>query len=168
MPSSQSSPHNMPRFSKSARVPYTPAQAFDLVSDIARYPDFIKWITAMRVSDVRLDEAGITHSRGDAVVGFKGFVERFSTGVVADPAVGTVVASLINGPFRALRAQWTITPLERGGADIALEINYEFRNVLIAMLAAANHDTAVNRIMSAFLTEAQKRYGSGPSASVPV
>ncbi len=67
----------MPRFSKSARVPYTPAQAFDLVSDIARYPDFIKWITAMRVSDVRLDEAGITHSRGDAVVGFKGLLSGF-------------------------------------------------------------------------------------------
>ncbi len=81
--------------------------------------------------------------------------------MVADPGCGTVVASLIKGPFRALRAQWTITPLERGGADIALEINYEFRNVLIAMLAAANHDMAVDRIMSAFLTEAQKRYGSG-------
>ena len=148
----------MPRFSKSVRVPYTPAQAFDLVSDIGRYPDFIKWITAMRVSDVRVDDAGATHCQGDAVVGFKGFVERFSTGVVADPAAGTVIASLIKGPFRALRAQWTITPLERGGSDI----------VLIAMLAAANHDIAVDRIMSAFLAEAQKRYGPAPSASVPV
>lgn len=158
----------MPRFSKSVRVPYTTAQAFDLVSDIGRYPDFIKWITAMRVSDVRLDEAGATHCQGDAVVGFKGFVERFSTGVIADPVAGTVIASLIKGPFRALRAQWTITPVERGGADIALEIKYEFRNVLIAMLAAANHDLAVDRIMSAFLAEATKRFGPAPSASVPV
>ena len=41
----------MPHFSKSIRVPYTGEQAFDLVSDIRAYPDFIKWITAMRVSD---------------------------------------------------------------------------------------------------------------------
>jgi len=157
----------MPRFSKSVRVPYSKLQAFDLVSDIASYPDFIKWITAMRVSDARTDEADIHHARGDAVVGFKGFVERFSTAVAADPQAGTVVARLIKGPFRRLHAQWTILPLERGGTDIALEIDYEFRNVLIAMLAAANHDTAVDRIMSAFLVEAQKRYGQTPIASAP-
>lgn len=155
----------MPRFAKSVRVPYSKLQAFDLVSDIASYPDFIKWITAMRVSDARMDEAGVHHSRGDAIVGFKGFVERFSTGVVADPAKGTVVAKLIKGPFRRLHAQWTIIPLERGGTDIALEIDYEFRNMLIAVLAAANHDIAVDRIMSAFLIEAQKRFGSSPSVS---
>ena len=119
----------------------------------------------MRVSDARMDEAGVHHSRGDAIVGFKGFVERFSTGVVADPAKGTVVAKLIKGPFRRLHAQWTIIPLERGGTDIALEIDYEFRNMLIAVLAAANHDIAVDRIMSAFLIEAQKRFGSAPSVS---
>ena len=157
----------MPRFSKSVRVPYSKLQAFDLVSDIASYPDFIKWITAMRVSDTRTDEADIHHSRGDAGVGFKGFVERFSTAVSADPLAGTVVARLIKGPFRRLHAQWTIIPLERGGTDIALEIDYEFRNVLIAMLAAANHDIAVDRIMSAFLVEAQKRYGQTPIESAP-
>ena len=77
------------------------------------------------------------------------------------------MASLIKGPFRHLKAEWTILPVERGGCDIALQINYEFRNVLIAMLAAANHDIAVDRIMSAFLLEAQKRYGDAPNASVP-
>ncbi len=157
----------MPRFSKSVRVPYSTAQAFDLVSDVARYPEFIKWITALRVSEQRIDEAGVRHCRGDAVVGFKGFVERFSTSVSADAGTGAVIASLIKGPFRQLRAEWNIWPLERGGCDIGLQINYEFRNVLVAMLAAANHDIAVDRIMSAFLLEAEKRYGGSPSASVP-
>lgn len=156
----------MPRFSKSVRVPYSKLQAFDLVADIARYPDFIKWITAMRVSQERTDEAGIGYCRGDAVVGFKGFVERFSTSVAADPLAGTVIATLVTGPFRRLHAQWTIMPRDRG-TDIALEIDYEFRNVLIAMLAAANHDTAVDRIMSAFLVEARNRYGHAPIASAP-
>ncbi|KCZ94637.1 cyclase/dehydrase family protein [Hyphomonas johnsonii MHS-2] len=149
------------------RVPYSPAQAFDLVSDIASYPDFIKWITAMRVSGEQVDESGVRHMRGDAVVGFKGFVERFSTAVSADREQGTVVASLIQGPFRRLKAQWRIEPRAQGGADIALEIDYEFKNVLIAVLAAANHDTAVNRIMSAFLDEAKRRYAVTPSASAP-
>ena len=51
--------------------------------------------------------------------------------------------------------------------NLVSEIDYEFRNVLIAMLAAANHDIAVDRIMSAFLVEAQNRYGQAPIASAP-
>ncbi len=148
----------MAHFSKSVRVPYTPEQAFDLVSDIAKYPDFIRWITAMRVTDVRIGEDGVRECTGDAAVGFKGFVERFSTRVVAQPAEGRTVATLIRGPFRKLRAEWLITPLERG-CDIRLEIEYDFRNPFIGMLAAANHTVAVDRILGAFLQEAQRRYG---------
>lgn len=156
----------MPRFAKSVRVPYRPGDSFALVSDIARYPDFIKWITAMRVSDVRETGEGVREFLGDAAVGFKGFVERFSTRVVADMPKGRVTASLVRGPFRRLRAEWQITPLESGGSDIGLEIDYEFRNPIIGFLAAANHDLAVERILDAFLLEARKRFGAS-TASVP-
>ena len=132
----------MAHFSKSVRLPYTPEQAFDLVSDITRYPDFIKWITAMRVSDVQILDEGRSSSLGEAVIGFKGFTERFTTRVLKDPVAGSVVASLVKGPFRRLRAEWKITPVERG-ADVRLDIDYDFKNPFIGMLAAANHDIAV-------------------------
>jgi coenzyme Q-binding protein COQ10 len=158
-------PERMAHFSKSVRLPYTPEQAFDLVSDITRYPDFIKWITAMRVSDVQALDEGRSSSLGEAVIGFKGFTERFSTRVLKDPAAGSVVASLVKGPFRRLRAEWKITPVERG-ADVRLDIDYDFKNPFIGMLAAANHDIAVDRILNAFLAEGRRRY-SGPPSVVP-
>ena len=149
----------MPHFSKSIRVPYTGEQAFDLVSDIRAYPDFIKWITAMRVSDeVREADGGFT-CIGDAVVGFTGSVERFSPRVVGAPQAGKVTASLVKGPFRKLKAEWRISSVDRGGTDIALDIDYDFKNPFIGMLAAANHDLAVNKILAAFLEEASRRYG---------
>ena len=153
----------MPRFTKTLRVPYGPPQCFALVSDIARYPDFIKWITALRVSDVRAAGPGVTECLGEAVVGFKGFTERFATRVVADEHAQRVTASLVRGPFRKLFAEWRITESVQGASDVSLEINYEFRNPIIGFLAAANHDLAVDRILNAFLEEAQKRY-SAPSA----
>ena len=149
----------MAHFSKSVRLPYTPEQAFELVSDIRRYPDFIKWITAMRVSEEEALDEGRSSCLGDAVIGFKGFVERFSTRVVKDPAAGTVVASLVKGPFRRLRAEWRLTPQERG-TDVRLDIDYDFTNAFIGMLAAANHDLAVDRILSAFLDEGRRRYSA--------
>ncbi len=153
----------MPRFSQSIRVPYGPADCFLLVSDIARYPQFIKWITAMRVTGLRDIGPGVTECQGEAVVGFKGFTERFTTQVVADEAAARVTASLVRGPFRKLFAEWRIFETVGGGADISLEIDYEFRNPVIGFLAAANHDLAVDRILNAFLVEAQARFGKNAS-----
>ena len=150
----------MPRFTKTLRVPSGPPQCFALVSDIARYPDFIKWITALRVSDVRAAGPGVTECLGEAVVGFKGFTERFTTRVVADEHAQRVTASLVRGPFRKLFAEWRITESVHGASDVSLEINYEFKNPIISFLAAANHDLAVDRILNAFLEEAQKRYST--------
>lgn len=156
----------MPRFSKSIRVPYGPADCFQLVSDIAKYPDFIRWITAMRVSGQRDVQPGVTECQGEAMVGFKGFTERFTTQVVADEPAKRVTASLVRGPFRKLFAEWRIFETVGGATDITLEIDYEFRNPVIGFLAAANHDLATDRILNAFLVEAQKRFVV-PTASAP-
>lgn len=153
----------MPRFTRTLRVPYGPAQCFDLVSDIASYPGFIKWITALRVSEGREAGPGVKECLGEAVVGFKGFTERFTTRVVADEPAARVTASLVRGPFRKLFAEWRITESVAGASDVSLEINYEFRNPVIAFLAAANHDLATDRILNAFLEEAQRRYGLSKS-----
>lgn len=151
----------MAQFSKTLRVPYAPQQCFDLVSDISSYPDFIRWITAMRVSGTYIKD-GISHCLGDAVVGFKGFSERFSTAVAADPEAGTVTASLVKGPFRRLLAQWKIVEVEPNATDVTLDIDYEFKNMLLDVLAAANQGLAVEKILNAFLKEADRRYGASP------
>jgi coenzyme Q-binding protein COQ10 len=157
----------MPHFATTARVPYAQMQAFSLVSDIAAYPDFIKWIKAMRVSDRRSTGPGQEMFIGDAVVRFRGVAERFKTQVLADTQAGIVKASLLEGPFQRLEAVWTIVALERGGCDISLGIDYAFRNRLIGMLAAANLDLAVNRVMAAFLDEARRRFGPETIATAP-
>ncbi|MCK5751022.1 MAG: type II toxin-antitoxin system RatA family toxin [Oricola sp.] len=154
----------MARFSKSVRLPYTPEQCFDLVSDIRRYPDFIKWITAMRVTEEVALGDGASSCLGDAVIGFKGFTERFSTRVTKTPSDGNVIASLVKGPFRRLRAEWQITPQDKG-TDVRLEIDYDFKNPFIGMLAAANHDLAVSKILQAFLDEGRRRFGAVSGAA---
>lgn len=157
----------MPRFSKTLRVPYGPAECFQLVSDIAQYPDFIRWITALRVSDMKEIGPGVTECQGETIVGFRGFSERFTTHVVTDEPAGRVTASLIRGPFRKLFAEWRITESVAGASDVSLEINYEFRNPVIGFLAAANHDLAVDRILNAYLEEARRRFGGKSTASAP-
>ena len=82
---------------------------------------------------------------------------------MTDEPAARVTAALVRGPFRKLFAEWRITESVAGASDVSLEIHYEFRNPVIAFLAAANHDLAVDRILNAFLEEAQRRY-SAPQA----
>ena len=39
----------MPQVRRSALLPYSAAQVFDLVGDIERYPDFLPWCSAAQV-----------------------------------------------------------------------------------------------------------------------
>ena len=146
----------MPRYTTTLKVPHAPENLFDLVSDIGRYPEFIRWIRNMSVSGER-QEGSVKHSLGEASVGFRGFSERFATTVRADEDAGTVEANLVRGPFRHLRNAWRFSRAE-GGTEISFEIDYEFSNFILRMLAKNNFQLAVDRIMGAFLAEADRRY----------
>jgi len=134
-----------------------------LVSDIDRYPDFIKWIRAMRVTDER-QVGRVKHMVGDAVVGFKGFNERFSTAVISDPEAMTVDVGLVRGPFRHLKNKWSFAVQVDGQTRVDFFLDYRFSNPVLTMLAAANSDIAVAKIMNAFLREADTRFPDVPAA----
>ncbi len=132
---------------------------FELVADIRRYPEFVRWIKSMRVRDER-QEGERRHCLGQAMVGFKGFSEFFSTRVMADRETRKVIVNLEKGPFRKLHNRWTMTPVENGGTRIDFHIDYAFSNPILSMLAAANFDLAVERIMRSFTDEADRRFGA--------
>ncbi|MEO0466722.1 MAG: SRPBCC family protein [Pseudomonadota bacterium] len=148
----------MPVYSTAVAVPHRREDMFDLVSDIKRYPDFIRWIQTMSVSGMR-QEGEVMKCLGAARIGFRGFSERFSTNVTADKNAWTVRADLVRGPFRRLRNDWAFDTLEDGGTRINFHIDYEFSNFVLRMMASNNVDLAVSKIMSAFKAEADRRYG---------
>jgi len=142
---------------KTLTLAHDAGNLFELVSDIRRYPEFIRWIRTMTVSDVH-EVDGAWHGLGEAQVGFRGFSERFATRVVADPERLTIRASLVRGPFRYLDNHWSFHRLESGETRIDFTIEYEFRNFMLKMLARNNLDLAVRKIMEAFIAEADRRY----------
>ena len=96
----------VPRLTRQVSIPHKPDDVFSLVADIKRYPEFIRWIRSMRVTDGGRD--GSVHKyRGEADVGFKGFSERFATDVVANAEDRTIKVDLARGPFRHLKNNWT-------------------------------------------------------------
>jgi len=139
-------------------LPYTVEQMFDLVSDIKRYPEFVRWITALRVSNPRT-VAEVNHCVGEAVVAFKGFSHTFATRVAADRANNTIEVSLERGPFKHLVNTWRFAKEGENITRVFFSIEYEFSNFILQGLARANHDYAIKQIMGTFLEEAKQRYG---------
>jgi coenzyme Q-binding protein COQ10 len=139
-------------------LPYTPQQLFALVGDVEAYPEFVPWITSMRVWNRHDDGAGISGMDAEAGVGFSFLRERFSTRVKRDANVGQITVSLIHGPFKHLLNRWTFSD-DPGGAKVDFYIDFEFKSALLTGLLTANFARAVERLMTCFEDRARVLYG---------
>jgi coenzyme Q-binding protein COQ10 len=151
------------RHSLTRILPYAPRQLFDLVGDVERYPEFVPWVTRLRAWNRRTDGAGVTRLDAEAEVGFAIIHERFSTRVRLDEPGLDIAVELISGPFRRLSNRWRFKD-HGSGAELAFEIDFEFKSSLLQGLLAANFHHAVGRLVGCFEERARTLYGPGPPA----
>ena len=139
-------------------LPYTPEQLFDLVGDVERYPEFVRWVTQLRTWNRREAGEGVILLEAEAQVKFSIIRERFSTQVRLDRPALAIDVELISGPFRRLETRWRFKPHEKG-AELAFEIDFEFGSRLLEGLLAANFEKAVARLVRCFERRAKELYG---------
>jgi coenzyme Q-binding protein COQ10 len=148
----------MPRVSEQVLIPHSADNLYELVRDIRRYPEFIRWIRAVDVRDEAGDAQGQYRCLGTASVHFKGFDERFSTHVKGDPEARKIEVKLERGPFRHLRNRWQFDPRGDGKTRVHCFIDYEFKNPVLGLLARTNTRLAIEKIIDAFRAEADRRF----------
>ncbi|MEO1553558.1 MAG: type II toxin-antitoxin system RatA family toxin [Pseudomonadota bacterium] len=148
----------MPRVSEQVLIPHNADNLYELVRDIRRYPEFIRWIRSVEVSQEDGDAQGPYACLGTASVHFKGFDEQFSTHVAADPAGRKIEVTLKRGPFRHLRNRWQFDPRDETKTRVHCFIDYEFKNPILGLLARTNTRMAIEKIMGAFRAEADRRF----------
>ena len=146
------------RHTVSRILPYTPDQLFALVGDVERYPEFVPWITSMRVWNRLDDGAGLTGVDAEAQVGFSFLKERFSTRVRRDGPQRQITVSLISGPFKRLVNRWKFDD-DPAGTKVDFFIDFEFKSKLLTAMLTSNFDHAVERLMECFNDRARALYG---------
>lgn len=139
-------------------LPYTPAQLFDLVGDVERYPLFVRWVTDLRTWNRRPAGEGVTLLDAEAKVKFAIVRERFSTRVRLDEPAMAIDVDLLSGPFRKLENRWRFKP-HPVGAELTFEIDFEFGSRILERLLAANFEKAANRLVGCFERRARELYG---------
>jgi len=147
-------------------LPYSPDQLCDLVGDVARYPDFVPWITTMRVDRTRDLGEGRSSLFAEASVGFSFLKERFGTEVLRDPAARRIEVSLVSGPFKRLHNSWAFRP-HPSGCEVIFDIDFEFKSKVLDLLLKANFGIAVDRLIACFESRARALYGPARGAAAP-
>ena len=149
----------MPGIRETKRLPYSAAQKFDLVADVARYPEFLQWVVATRI---RSDDG--TAMEADMLVGFKALREKFTSRVHKERP-RHINVHYIDGPLRDLDNSWTFRETPDGGCEIDFCVEFTFKNKMFEMLAGQYFDRAFRKMMSAFEERADALYGEGGSSS---
>lgn len=140
------------------RLRHRPVDLFDLVSDVRAYPDFIRLISAMRVTRERIDEDGEGELDADARVRYRFVRERFSTRVHLNRSERLIDVDYLAGPFHDLANQWRFHELEDGSTLVDFWIRYSFKNPVLQVLVDTNRGRASRYLIGAFDEEAQRRY----------
>ena len=142
----------MPRRRESRILPYTADLMFAIVADVEKYPQFLPWITGLkivrRISDTVFD--------AEMKVGFAGLSERYISRVTLDPAAHTVdVVKTEGGPFRQIENRWRFTSTDDTHCRVEFSIVFEFRSLLLNMVAGKAFDVVMGQMASAFEARAK-------------
>ena len=133
---------------ESCVVPYPADLMYRVVADIARYPEFLPWVTALRV--LSQDEGALT---AEMLVGFGPFREKYTSRVTLDPTARTIAAVAVKGPFRQLENHWHFTP-DGENCRIDFSITFEFRNPLLQAAASKAFEKVLLKMTDAFVARA--------------
>lgn len=148
----------MPTHSEVRFVPYAAEEIFEMVGDIAKYPDFLPWCSGARIRKEEMID-GHKVITADLIIAYKVFREKFSSKVTLYPEDLKVDISYQDGPFKYLNSYWKVRPLE-DGSEIDFYVDFEFKNRLLQSMVARIFTKAVHKMVSAFIDRADVLYGS--------
>ncbi|MFN3953100.1 MAG: type II toxin-antitoxin system RatA family toxin [Pararhodobacter sp.] len=151
----------MPRHAETRHLPYSSQQIYDLVADVARYPEFLPWTAAARIRSRRPlagRSEGAEVMEADLVISFKVFRERFGSRVTLLPAEGRIETEYLDGPFSHMQSAWQVRDHEGGGCEVRFHVDFEFRNALMRKVIGVVFDEAMRRVVSAFERRADALY----------
>jgi len=157
----------MPHHHENRHLPYSARQIWDLVADVARYPEFLPWTAAARVRSLQPLAGrgeGAQVMEADLVISFKVFRERFGSRVRLVPAENRIETDYLDGPFRYLHSFWHIEDDPAGGCRVRFEVDFEFRSKVLQAVIGLVFDEAMRRIVGAFEARAAALYGTAGAA----
>ncbi|CAD5203558.1 MULTISPECIES: type II toxin-antitoxin system RatA family toxin [unclassified Pseudomonas] len=135
---------------RSALLPY-PAQAlYDLVNDVARYPEFLPWCASAQVL-----ESSEVHMRATLAIAKGGLSQNF---VTRNTLVSgqSIEMNLEEGPFNQLHGVWVFKALGEKACKISLDLTFDYAGPIVRATLGPLFNQAANTLVDAFCQRAKQ------------
>ncbi|WP_346837399.1 type II toxin-antitoxin system RatA family toxin [Microbulbifer sp. SAOS-129_SWC] len=143
----------MTEIERSALVMFSAEQMFDLVNDVASYPQFLPGCRGAEIlySDDDTLEARLDLSRAGVRQSFvtRNRLER----------PRRMELTLVDGPFEQFRGEWLFTPLDEGACKVSFALAFHLKNRLVAAAAGKLFSDLANQMVGAMCARAEEVYG---------
>lgn len=150
---------------KSVLIWYSAQHMFDLVSDVASYPQFLPWCDQASVIEHHPD--GQTAQIGLQFMGVRQSFSTRNTHVRHPNGMLEDQLSLKSGPFSKLEGWWRFTPVgqtnqgqEPDACRVELQLTYDFDSAAMAALVGPVFDGIASSLVDAFVKRAEQMYGN--------
>ena len=138
---------------RSALLPY-PAQAlYDLVNDVASYPQFLPWCSSTQVL-----ESSDEQMRASMEVAKGGLSQRLVTRNTLQPGQ-RIEMNLEEGPFTQLHGIWVFKPLGEKACKISLDLAFDYDGPIVRATLGPLFNQAANTLVDAFCQRAKQLHG---------
>ncbi len=144
---------------KSVLIWYSPKAMFDVVTDVAKYHEFLPWCGQSRV--LEKTPTGMRASIEMQLAHFKQSFTTQNTHRTKPNGALAVQMDLLDGPFSVLTGAWSFNPIEGSSTPackITLDLRYEMKSTLLQMAIGGAFDKIANSLVDAFVDRAKKIY----------
>ena len=138
--------------SKSVLVLHSAEKMFDLVDKVEDYPQFLPWYGRTEIIERQENEL-----KARLYMDYMGVQQSFATHN-HNRYPHEIKMDLLEGPFKSLQGTWQFTPLGENECHITFTLHYELIG-LLARLISPVFSSVTNKLVQAFVDEANKRYG---------
>ena len=138
---------------RSALLPYSARQLFDLVSDVESYSSYMAGCADARIlhSEENLVEAQLDLAQG-------GITQSFSTRNRMITA-REISLELIDGPFEYFSGRWGFHALGDSACKMSLDLEFKIKNTLLGAAASRLFDKVTNNLVDVIGRRARELYG---------
>ena len=144
----------MTNIERSALVMFSAEQMFDLVNDVASYPQFLPGCRSAEVlhSGPQVLEARLDLARA-------GLRQSFITrNRLQRPE--HMQLTLVNGPFTEFNGSWQFTALSEAACKVVFTLSFSVQNRLLGTAAEKLFSGLANQIVDAMCARAQQLYST--------
>lgn len=142
----------MPQVVRSALVQYSADKMYQLVNDVASYPQFLPGCAETNVIE-QSDE----HMQAAVLIAKSGIRQWFTTNNQLQPGK-QIRMELVDGPFKQLSGGWRFISLSDDACKVELDLQFEFSSKLVAMAFGKIFSHIAANMVDAFVKRAQEVY----------